>query len=526
MQMRRKLLIKSGILMVVVLLLGVQGVLGAEVKVVDVPQSHWAYQGVMKLVEEGYLGVFEDGTFQGERSVDRYTLASVVGTMLLEIEKGQLGITQADIELLRKLSTEFRDELVRWYDESEKLRTATDDVQKRMQVMDNTITRVIDTMEQEDADIRSELQNQVGLILDEIAQTRADLSAVDLTIMEEIAASKGRLASLEETLVTHRAEMEETETALAETQAYLDETRASVKENTFILEKYSDLMALQGESLTALEEAVGVKVQSRFAESEVALRLLQDELIAQNEELETELRLLEDDVAETAVQLSEVESKLADWQKASVQREETLLSQIHALETGVNELNQVLLAETTDTSEGVEELRKQLARQAEAVASADGQLMRDLEALRHDLVRSMEAVQVDLMNIGERIITLDKRTAILRQETDAETENLAKLKEHFDGLEAEFLQVRSRLGDTEERLITVEDRVVTQSSSQLSASLMREKRLERQLQELQDEFDSYRNQADKERKSLKGASNIAAIAAVVALIVAVVAGGS
>ena len=143
----------TALTVIMVVLLVSQAALAAEVQLSDVPESHWAYQGVKKLVQEGYLGVFEDGTFQGQKPVDRYTLASVVGNILIEMEKGQLGVTQADLDLLRKLSTEFRDELVRWYNERETLGVAMADTQERVQHWTYHY-QVMDTMEQEDAALR------------------------------------------------------------------------------------------------------------------------------------------------------------------------------------------------------------------------------------------------------------------------------------------------------------------------------------------------------------------------------------
>ena len=93
----------TALTVIMVVLLVSQAALAAEVQLSDVPESHWAYQGVNKLVQEGYLGVFEDGTFQGQKPADG-TLASVVGNILIEMEKG-VGL-QADLDLM-KAFTEF-----------------------------------------------------------------------------------------------------------------------------------------------------------------------------------------------------------------------------------------------------------------------------------------------------------------------------------------------------------------------------------------------------------------------------------
>ena len=157
-----------------------------------------------KLVQEGYLGLYTDGTFQGQRPVDRYTLASVVGQLLVDIEKGQLGVTQEDLALLRTLSTEFRDELVRWYNQRDGLVAAVDETQRRVQVMDETVTKVIDTMEQEDAAIRTSMQEQAAAILAEIAALQVQvadstsrLDAVDAALRQQAAEQDYKIQTLE-----------------------------------------------------------------------------------------------------------------------------------------------------------------------------------------------------------------------------------------------------------------------------------------------------------------------------------------
>ncbi|HHT49467.1 MAG TPA: hypothetical protein GXZ98_09280 [Firmicutes bacterium] len=76
----------------------------------DVPD--WAYQAVKKLVDNGYLELYEDGTFQGNNPVDRYTLALVVAKLLTSLGEGGIRGGQEDVALLRKLSNEFQNELV------------------------------------------------------------------------------------------------------------------------------------------------------------------------------------------------------------------------------------------------------------------------------------------------------------------------------------------------------------------------------------------------------------------------------
>ena len=78
----------------------------------DVPDNHWAYKSVKKLIDKGYLSLYEDGTFKGNNKVSRYELAVIIARMLDDIQDTGTQVSEEDADTLRKLSLEFRDELV------------------------------------------------------------------------------------------------------------------------------------------------------------------------------------------------------------------------------------------------------------------------------------------------------------------------------------------------------------------------------------------------------------------------------
>ena len=84
----------------------------SAVELQDVPKDHWAYNSVNKLIEKGYLTLHEDGTFKGNNKVSRYELAVLIARILEDIQQNDTEVTQKDAESLRKLSLEFREELV------------------------------------------------------------------------------------------------------------------------------------------------------------------------------------------------------------------------------------------------------------------------------------------------------------------------------------------------------------------------------------------------------------------------------
>lgn len=98
---------------------------------VDVPDGHWAYEAIQKMIQEGLMEGFPDDTFQGKRPVTRYEMAVLlaramdkVETKLKDLEKKVLGENKepdgkfAEIKSLEelkaaldKLSQEFKTEL-------------------------------------------------------------------------------------------------------------------------------------------------------------------------------------------------------------------------------------------------------------------------------------------------------------------------------------------------------------------------------------------------------------------------------
>ncbi|MDY9922164.1 MAG: S-layer homology domain-containing protein [Synergistota bacterium] len=75
----------------------------------DVPAGHWAYDAVAQLAARGVVSGYQDGTYSGAQHATRYEMASVVARSLakVDIEKA----SKQDLEMLKKLVMEFKDEL-------------------------------------------------------------------------------------------------------------------------------------------------------------------------------------------------------------------------------------------------------------------------------------------------------------------------------------------------------------------------------------------------------------------------------
>lgn len=96
----------------------------------DVPAGHWAYDAVAQLAARGVVSGYPDGAFKGAQPATRYEVASVVARALAKIDAEKA--SKQDLEMLKKLVMEFKDEL-------DALGVKVDKIDKRVAVLENNI---------------------------------------------------------------------------------------------------------------------------------------------------------------------------------------------------------------------------------------------------------------------------------------------------------------------------------------------------------------------------------------------------
>jgi len=75
----------------------------------DVPMNHWAYDVIGQLAARGVLSGYPDGTYKGNQPMTRYEVASAVARALAVVDMTKA--SKQDVEMLKKLVVEFKDEL-------------------------------------------------------------------------------------------------------------------------------------------------------------------------------------------------------------------------------------------------------------------------------------------------------------------------------------------------------------------------------------------------------------------------------
>lgn len=96
----------------------------------DVPQGHWAYDAVGLLASRGIVSGYPDGAFKGAQPATRYEMASVVARALVAVDAEKA--SKQDLELLKKLVMEFKDEL-------DALGVKVDKIDKRVAVLEENL---------------------------------------------------------------------------------------------------------------------------------------------------------------------------------------------------------------------------------------------------------------------------------------------------------------------------------------------------------------------------------------------------
>lgn len=201
--------------------------LGAEIK--DVPESHWAYDSVNLLVEKGYFSLYEDDTFKGTNKVSRYELAEIIARMLNDAAAGQTEMTDEDVDTLRELSLDFRDELVDIANKQNTFSKNLNQVQKKNVIQDEEIGKANTKI--------TEVQEEVSQIIDEIATLSELNNRVDNL--------NSKVNTLEEDLTSTNQELDEKDQKIEELRTELQETDIQeLKDRNSALE--SKVSTLQG----------------------------------------------------------------------------------------------------------------------------------------------------------------------------------------------------------------------------------------------------------------------------------------
>ena len=120
----------AAVLAVAVLFAFAAPVFAATNPFMDVPMGHWAYDAIGQLAAHGILSGYPDGTYKGKQPTTRYEMASALARALAVVDMTKA--SKQDVEMLKKLVLEFKDEL-------EALGVKVDALDKRVAVLEDRL---------------------------------------------------------------------------------------------------------------------------------------------------------------------------------------------------------------------------------------------------------------------------------------------------------------------------------------------------------------------------------------------------
>ncbi|MFP4588338.1 MAG: S-layer homology domain-containing protein [Candidatus Acetothermia bacterium] len=99
----------------------------------DVSEDHWAYEDIKYLAERDIIKGLPDDGYQGEESITRYAVASLVARALRYAESSEEGISNEDLSTLEDLVFELSDRVDSMSSSNEELQDRVSDLESRVE---------------------------------------------------------------------------------------------------------------------------------------------------------------------------------------------------------------------------------------------------------------------------------------------------------------------------------------------------------------------------------------------------------
>ncbi len=261
--MRQKLFITT----IVFILIFSTVVSAATIK--DVNQDHWAYQNVMKLVDEGLLQLYEDGTFRGNDKISRYQLAGIVAKILEKIDSGSVKASTQDMELLRKLSVEFQEELVDLAVQGEAFTEQIKSIEQKNIIQDEFMAEI------KDVDV-SLLKDRIKDLSEKIENVESDVSQIIESIL--------RIKQLENRLALIEEDSNKQTVLIEENQKQIEELRMlNLQTTDEIIEALQNRISINDTRIRSLQDEVNtLKSELNSKDNQISSDLEVDKEVDQN----------------------------------------------------------------------------------------------------------------------------------------------------------------------------------------------------------------------------------------------------
>ena len=304
--------------------------IGVSANVTDVPTDHWAYHAVNNAIARGYLTVFEDGTFQGTRAVDRYALANVINRLLEDIEVSRVRGTSGDLQEISELQLRFEEDLATWYADQQVLRETVKRVEDNALISEERVSRVVSAQVDMEKQV-SEIRDDMSIMQNDLAQVQAGIVSVQLAMDEQMLGMSEETDQRLSELINAVIQLEKELVLQAEAIKGL-ENWAGEKGAVF-----ASLQATDSELLTEIQTLKQTNQQLEKDLQNVAILLQREtqnrqQLAAELEDARADIIVLKEDTSGLEAVKTELSTDVNAQINAALIREQRLERQIKTLE--------------------------------------------------------------------------------------------------------------------------------------------------------------------------------------------------
>lgn len=150
------------------------------VEIKDVPPNHWAYQSIQKLVEKGYIAIYDDKTFRGDQAVSRTVFAAALAKLIDDIESGKVKMSGSDAREVQKLGEEFASDMADYEARIAKLEKRIADIESGEVVVQTDISKTTVEFRDKYDELMAEneqIKRDMGILEDQLKTLSNELAS-------------------------------------------------------------------------------------------------------------------------------------------------------------------------------------------------------------------------------------------------------------------------------------------------------------------------------------------------------------
>ena len=153
-----------------------RGVYAEDIR--DMSRSHFAYNDVQYLLDNGYLTLYDDGTFRGDLPISREVFATAIKKLIDQIESGEVGVGGTDVGEIKKISDAFKNEIADYQSRMKAMESKMGDVISEGVVSKNDLSKAVMEYREgfdDEAAANEKIKRDMAIMADDIKALNASV---------------------------------------------------------------------------------------------------------------------------------------------------------------------------------------------------------------------------------------------------------------------------------------------------------------------------------------------------------------